>query len=514
MLSLSAERWPNSSAYQDLAVHKTYRQMLCDVDRACKATRRLECVRFERVAVWGYKSYDYVVAMIALLGSGYIVVPINPALTSTQVEHILSDSRAVILLADSEFIEKISHYEKGLRKVGLLQRKSTEEVPCGSNAIKFNWQDLLQEVSDTDSAHYESIGLTDSDPCCILYTSGSTGRAKGVVLSHRNLVAGASSVTHYLGLSQSDVVLGILPVSFDAGLSQLTTAILSGASYVPVNYLIAHEVPRICERFGVTTITAVPPLWMQLIRVPWSDSSRKSVLRVASTGGRMPFELLQRLRTQFPKSRPYLMYGLTEAFRSTYLDPEEIDRRPDSIGKAIPNAEILVLRPDGSDCLPDEVGELVHRGATVALGYWNDPMLTKTRFRKMAPRHEGLPGGETAVWSGDLVRADKDGFLYFVARTDDMIKTMGYRVSPTEVEEILYSSALVSEAAVVGIENLERGQEIVAFIVASGDSFDVERLRDLCRENLPGYMQPVRYIVRDMLPRSPNGKIDRKQLRD
>lgn len=246
-------------------------------------------------------------------------------------------------------------------------------------------------------------------------------------------------------------MLGVLPLSFDAGLSQLTTALAAGACYAPLDFLQPAEVPRHCDAFGVTSITGVPPLWMQLASAGWSDTARTRIRRFANTGGHLATPLLHRLQAVFTNAAPYLMYGLTEAFRSTYLPPADASLRPTSIGKAVPNAEILVLRADGSECAADEPGELVHRGAFVTLGYWNRPELTAQRFRPLPRRHGEIPRPDVAVWSGDIVRRDADGYLYFVARGDDMIKTSGYRVSPTEVEDVLFALPHIREAAVFGV---------------------------------------------------------------
>jgi acyl-CoA synthetase (AMP-forming)/AMP-acid ligase II len=228
----------------------------------------------------------------------------------------------------------------------------------------------------------------------------------------------------------------------------------------------------------------------------------------------MPRATLARLRQIFPDASPFLMYGLTEAFRSTYLDPSEVDRRPDSIGKAIPNAEILVVREDGSLCDPGEEGELVHRGALVAMGYWNDPERTAERFRRAPTGSPGVPASELAVFSGDAVVSDEDGFLYFVSRKDEMIKTSGYRVSPTEIEEVVYSTELVRDAVALGVEDERLGQRIVlAVSPANGGELDPEVLLTELRKQLPLYMVPKEVIVRPELPRSPNDKFDRNLLR-
>jgi acyl-CoA synthetase (AMP-forming)/AMP-acid ligase II len=234
---------------------------------------------------------------------------------------------------------------------------------------------------------------------------------------------------------------------------------------------------------------------------------------VTNSGGKMPKATLSQLRARLPRTRVFLMYGLTEAFRSTYLPPEEIDRRPDSIGQAIPNAEILVVRADGSTCAPGEPGELVHRGAHVALGYWNDRTRTAERFRPAPGQDPALPIAEIAVWSGDTVRRDEEGFLYFVGRQDDMIKTSGYRVSPSEVEEVLYATTLVGEAAAVGVPHPVLGQAIVAVVThPAGGELAKDQLMQECKRRLPAFMVPLAVETRSHLERNPNGKIDRKKL--
>jgi acyl-CoA ligase (AMP-forming) (exosortase A-associated) len=334
------------------------------------------------------------------------------------------------------------------------------------------------------------------------------------VLSHRNLVIGADSVSSYLHNTVDDVILAVLPLSFDAGFSQLTTAFTVGAHAVLVNYLLPRDVVRLCAKHGVTGLTCVPPLWIQLAEQEWPPEATRHLRYFANTGGRMPKSTLDDLRAFFPAAKPYLMYGLTEAFRSTYLDPAEVDRRADSIGKAIPNAEILVVRGDGSITDPGEQGELVHRGALVAMGYWNDPVRTAERFRP-APGRKGALCTEIAVWSGDLVTRDADGFLYFVGRVDEMIKTSSYRVSPSEVEEVVYGTGLVRDAVALGVDDPDLGQYILVAVSPAVGAAEVDEaalLAELKRQ-LPLYMLPKKILVRPELPRSPNGKFDRNRLR-
>jgi acyl-CoA ligase (AMP-forming) (exosortase A-associated) len=353
----------------------------------------------------------------------------------------------------------------------------------------------------------------ETDVAAIFYTSGSTGQPKGVVLSHRNLVAGATSVASYLHNRPDDTLLAVLPLSFDAGFSQLTTAFLVGARVVLLNHLLPRDVLLAMVKERVTGLTAVPALYMQLAALNWPADAAQHLRYWACTGGRMPRATLDRLRQVAPDAQPFLMYGLTEAFRSTFLPPSEVDRRPDSIGKAIPNADIRVVRPDGTECAVDEPGELVHRGPLVALGYWRRPEETALRFRELPDglRSTAEEGGraEIAVFSGDTVRRDAEGFLYFVARRDEMIKTSGYRVSPTEVEEAIHASGLVNEVLAVGVPHAVLGQVILVAAVAARDE-DTDGLLAHCKSNLPAYMVPAGvHWHAQALPRNANGKLDR-----
>jgi acyl-CoA synthetase (AMP-forming)/AMP-acid ligase II len=281
-----------------------------------------------------------------------------------------------------------------------------------------------------------------------------------------------------------------------------------------LNHLLPKDVVSALHNERITGLTAVPPLYIQLAQLQWHASINDHLRYFANTGGRMPRATLTKLRSLAPSARPFLMYGLTEAFRSTFLPPDEIDRRPDSIGKAIPNAEILVLRDDGTHCDPHEPGELVHRGALVGLGYWNDPQKTAERYKPLRHRESGLVLSEYAVFSGDTVCADEDGYLYFIGRQDEMIKTSGYRVSPTEIEEALYATGLVGEAAAFGVPHPVLGQAIVVVTTPSaGGNSGEGALLAACRESLPGFMVPAKIDVREgPLLRNPNGKIDRRSL--
>ncbi|WP_315549307.1 acyl-CoA ligase (AMP-forming), exosortase A system-associated [Microbacterium aurum] len=485
--------------YRDETV--TYAALSAEVGSlaAHLSSRGLE--RGDRVAIYLEKRVETVAVMFATSAAGAVFVPINHVLKPSQVSHILGDSGATWLVTSPERLSQLS--------AALADTAVTDVLVVGDRPDIDGPR--IHDWPSQGGPHARPVAAVDCDPVAILYTSGSTGRPKGVVLSHRNLVVGAESVSTYLGNSRDDVILSVLPLSFDAGLSQVTTAFAVGAHCILVNYLLPRDIPRLCAKHRVTGLTCVPPLWRQLMSVEWPAETAGHIRYWANTGGRMPMATLSSIRSTFTAATPYLMYGLTEAFRSTYLDPAEIDRHPDSIGKAIPDAEVLVLDPEGRRCAPGEPGELVHRGPLVALGYWNDPVRTAERFRLFP--HEGQPwrAPERAVWSGDTVVADEDGFLYFVARADEMIKTSGYRVSPTEIEEAAYGTGLVYDAVAFGVDDADFGQRIV--LVVAGPSDGGAELLGALRRALPLYMVPAVVECRDDLPRSPNGKFDRALIR-
>ncbi|HEY7594356.1 MAG TPA: acyl-CoA ligase (AMP-forming), exosortase A system-associated [Actinophytocola sp.] len=491
----------------------TYAELSGRVAAAAAGLRRLGVGRGDRVVVYLEKRLETVVAILAASAAGAVFVPVNPVFKPPQVRYVLADCAAKVLVTTAE-----RHRAMLCEPAeGPLEGPVEHVVLVGDYAAApglIPWSALCATPGSPAAADGALDGVLDGvidiDVAAILYTSGSTGSPKGVVLSHRNLLVGAQSVASYLEHTSDDVVLSVLPLSFDAGLSQVTTALVAGAHVVLVNYLLPREVVRLCARHRVTALTCVPPLWQQLQGQRWPAEATASLRYFANTGGRMPRPVLERLREIFPSARPYLMYGLTEAFRSTYLDPSEVDNRPDSIGKSIPNAEVLVVRPDGSPCEPGEHGEIVHRGALVALGYWNDPARTAERFRPFPPAGPAAYRGELAVWSGDVAYRDEDGFLYFVGRNDEMIKTSGYRVSPTEIEQAAYGTGLVGETVAFGVPDEVLGQYIVLVV---GGECDTDTLAKALAVDLPKYMQPRRIEVLDELPRSGNGKFDRTEIR-
>ncbi len=440
-----------------------------------------------RVASWAAKGELTCLLPLAAARAGLVHVPVNPLLKRAQVAHILADSGATLLL-------------------GTAARLATLEPGDVTGECRTVDEDAALEAAKSADA----LPPSSADPdvlAALLYTSGSTGMPKGVMLSHANLWLGAVSVAHYLGLAEDDVVLGVLPLSFDYGQNQLLSTWYAGASVAPLDYLTPRDVIKACGRYGVTTLAGVPPLWVQLTELDWPSEAVTPMRRLTNSGGALTVELVRKLRAIFPQAGLFPMYGLTEAFRSTYLDPVLVDTHPTSMGQAIPFAEILVIGEDGGVTAAGEEGELVHCGPLVAQGYWRDPERTAERFR---PAPAASRYGGTAVWSGDRARREADGLLYFAGRRDEMIKSAGNRISPQEIEEAALASGLAVEAAAFGVADAKLGQAVHLVVRGGGDE---EGLRAALRRDRPNFMQPqaIRWV--ETMPLNPNGKIDRAALR-
>ncbi|WP_375382179.1 AMP-binding protein [uncultured Sphingomonas sp.] len=434
-----------------------------------------------RVASWLPKTRAACLLPLAAPRAGLVHVPINPLLKRAQVAHILADSGASLVLTQTA------------RAAAL----APGDVPADCR--------VAEEAGEGEPLP-PSYAAPDA-LAAILYTSGSTGRPKGVMLAHANLWLGAVSVAHYLGLTAADRVLGVLPLAFDYGQNQLFSTWSAGAAVAPLDYLTARDVVKAVDRVGATTLAGVPPLWVQLLEADWPVETAARLTRLTNSGGALGTRLVRALRERFPGADLYPMYGLTEAFRSTYLSPSLVDANPESIGQAIPFAEVMVVRPDGTRAAPGEAGELVHAGPLVAQGYWRDPARTAERFRPAPAWSACGGGGGVAVWSGDTVVEGADGLLRFVGRDDAMMKVSGNRVSPTEVEEAALAGGEAAEAMALGVPDDRTGQAIV--LVLRGDPAGEGALRERLRRDLPGFMQPARIVWRDDLPRNANGKLDR-----
>ena len=471
----SADRSPASTALKSGGTTVDYQTLSTSIERFAGAMVALGLSANDRVAVFLEKRAEMVIACFGAACGGAVFVPINPVLKREQVAHILSDCNARLLVTSEERFRVLGDAISAcpdLRHVIVVDgRPDAGNFPFSI----VDWGAVNATPNNT------SRRRIDSDMAAILYTSGSTGRPKGVVLSHRNMVAGAKSVAEYLGNHAEDRLLAALPLSFDAGFSQLTTAFHVGASVMLLNYLLPIDVIKAVARERVTGLTAVPPLWIQLCQQKWPEGVTQHLRYIANTGGRMPLETLQTLRRILPKTKPFLMYGLTEAFRSTYLPPEEVELGDRQVENAL----------EFADASPGLLG--------------------------LAPSLLGLPPQLVAAAERlveETPALDGEGFLYFIGRRDEMIKTSGYRVSPTEIEEVIYALPGVAECAAFGVAHQSLGEAIVVVAMAkTGELLEASVIVDECRSRLPAYMVPSDVRVgSDSLPRNPNGKIDRRAL--
>jgi acyl-CoA ligase (AMP-forming) (exosortase A-associated) len=505
----AAARNPAGLALRDAGVNHSYAALAAAVDAARAGLMALGVARHDRIAVYLPQCAAAVQALMGAAAAGCALVPVAPQALPQQVAAILRDSGARVLVSSAGRLAALAPALArcpALRTV-LLHGAAEPAAPAWPGIEVLAWDDCL--LAGRGQAGHRCI---ETDMAALLYTEGGSVRPRGVVLSHRNLVAGAQGVARYLGNTPHDRLLTALPFSLDYGLNQLTSAFAAGAAAVLSNHAAPAELVQAVAREEITGLAALPPLWLELVDADWRRAG--ATLRyLTCSGGALPRTALDALRRALPRTRIYLMYGLTEAFRSTCLAPEQLDLRPDSIGNPVPDAEVLVLRPDGRACAPGEPGELVQRGPLVALGYWNDPAATAERFRPLPPR-PGLALAETALWSGDTVCSDAEGYLYFLGHGDDVIRTGGHRVSPADVEEVVYGTGLVQEAAAVGVAHPVRGQVIAVLATArAGCRLDSTQLFGACRAALPGYMLPAMVDVRRApLPRNPHGQIDRALL--
>ena len=511
MLRTSARRLPDKEALVHRDRRLTYREVWRQVEGLAAGLIEAQVERGDRVGIYLEPSIAQAIAIFGISRAAGVFVPINGQLFPDQVAHIARDCGMKALITARS---KLGALAPILKDIPSLERVVVvaDDGPAETPIAGLDFDELCRRPGLPAT---RDPGI-EKDLAAILYTSGSTGKPKGVMLAHGQVMAGASIVSDYLEISEADRILALLPFSFDAGLNQVMTAFQQGATVVLKTFVFAREVVQTLLTERITGLAGVPTLW-SLLAQPSSSLAKQPpphLRYITNTGGAMPQTVLGVLRGALPGTRIFLMYGLTEAFRSTYLPPEELDRRPTSIGKAIPNTEILVVDEHGQLCAPGQVGELVHRGPTVSLGYWGAPDLTARVLRPNPIRPREVGDGERVCYSGDYVTMDAEGFLYFVGRRDTMIKTSGFRVSPTEVEEVLFQTGLVKGAAVIGVPDEILGQSIKAFVSGrDGDTVDVDRLLELCATKMPRHMVPKAITVLDDLPKTTSGKVDYPALR-
>ncbi len=515
MLQSSARRYPDKEALVHGERRLSYQEVATQCASIAAGLRNSGMRRGERVGIYLDPSVDQVLSMFAISQAGGVYVPINTVLFPDQVAHIVRDCGMKALITTPEKLEALAAVLGDAPSLEFYV-VTGEANGFGHDGAALNGKPVhsMETMLRAEApAPLPDWGIS-KDLAAILYTSGSTGKPKGVMLSHANIMAGSSIVSDYLGITERERILAVLPFSFDAGMNQLMTAFQQGGTIVLLKFVFAKEIIIALLHERITALAGVPTVWTLLTNGGLSKHQFPDLRYITNTGGAMPQAVLKILRQALPTTSIFLMYGLTEAFRSTYLPPAELDRRPTSMGRAIPDNEILVLNEKGERCVAGEVGELVHRGSTVSMGYWGNPEATARVLKPNPLLPPELGDCERVCYSGDLVKMDEDGFLYYVGRRDTMIKSSGYRISPTEVEEILFQTGKVRQAAVIGVPDDVLGQSIKAFLVAKeGEPLDGDAVLQHCAEKMPRHMVPKCLEFLSELPKTSSGKIDYPALR-
>lgn len=482
----------------------TYDQLCQQVSIFAAELSKLGVRRDDRVGIHLAKSIDEIVATFAVARLGAVFVNINHQYTLQQVHHILGDAGVSVLVTDQ-------------RRAKLLAKAGFDQCLDGVLVPRKPHQGVEgRALPDTASAPtaFPACPAVDQDLAALMYTSGSTGHPKGVMLTHANIVTGARSTARYLRNSRDDRVLSFPPLSFDYGLNQVMTMFLVGGTVVLQGVMMPTEIVKTVVEKRVTGLPLVAPAWVQLVtHLEETDQDLPSLRYVTNTGGKIPVRILEAMGRRFAHADKYLMYGLTEGFRCTYLDPGKFYQKMGSIGRSIPNVETFVVDPLKGICGPGETGELIQRGTLNSPGYWRNQEATDEKF-KVNPHLVSLIGEEKVLHSGDLVRMDEDGDLWFVSRLDSMIKSSGHRISPTEIEEILFASGLVSDVVAFGVEDEALGQKIEAAITFRDECGANEAaLQTHCRAQMPTFMVPNRiHVWAGPMPRTSSGKIDRPKV--
>jgi amino acid adenylation domain-containing protein len=525
-LENSAARLPNKVALVCGEERLTYLQINHAADQLASALMSLGIKRQDRVAIFMDNSAESVLSLFGILKAGAIFVMVNSTMKAKKLNYILRDSgaRALITLGNKakvvqEALEGVSDLEHAIWVGSMPSSLSFSSVS------QYSWDDVLSANCSQRTVHWDqrsavsaqqsavsgrrSSVTIDIDLATIIYTSGSTGEPKGVMSAHYNMVSATRSITQYLENVEDDIILNVLPLSFDYGLYQVLMGFFFGGTVVlEKSFLYPYKILEKVIQEKVTGFPLVPTMAALLLQMEdLSKFDLRSLRYVTNTAAALPVVYIRKLQAMLPHVKMFSMYGLTECKRVSYLPPDQLDRRPESVGIAIPNEEVLVVDDDGNEVPSGHVGELVIKGSNVMQGYWNAPEETAKRFRP------GRYRGEALLFSGDLFKRDEEGFLYFVGRKDDMIKTKGERVSPKEIENALCELEGVAEAAVVGIPDEMIGQAIKAFIVPKKEASLTEKLVIAhCTKNLEPFMIPKYVEFRESLPKSANGKIDKKAL--
>ncbi len=459
---------------------------------------------------------EAVISLYGILKSEAVFVILNSALKPKKLSYILNDCSASVLITDTKKATIVAQALSSVNhKLKLIWLGSAKKIPQTLAPDSFSWDDIFfgfQDISHPLNRRISkniSSKLIDLELATLIYTSGSTGEPKGVMSSHRNVISAAHSIISYLENTPDDIILNVLPLSFDYGLYQVIMSLLFGGTVVmEKSFQYLHSVLSRITAEKVTCFPIVPTILAMILRMNnLKEYNLNSLRYISNTGAALPVEHILKFRKTFPRVKIYSMYGLTECKRVSFLPPDEIDYRPASVGKAMPNCKVTIVNENGQEVKSGEMGELIIRGPNVMNGYWNAPELTSKYFR-----NDIIPG-ETILYSGDLFRSDDQGFLYFVGRKDDMIKSRGERLSAREIENTIHDMENISEVAVVGVPDEIFGQAIKAFIVSEpGKQISENDVRAFCAMNMESFAVPKYIEFKSELPRTPNGKIDKSKL--
>jgi amino acid adenylation domain-containing protein len=505
-LAVSARRLPDKVALVNQGRRLSYQEIDARSNALANALVRRGVGRGDRVLVFADNTVEAVIAFWAALKANGVAIMVNPQTKADKLGYLLGDSRAAALVADGRLAPVFGPAASGSRhlRTVIVAGAASEAAVAGLPSAR--WDEALALEDDGAPPRRRNI---DVDLAAIVYTSGSTGEPKGVMLTHRNMLAAATSITTYLENVEDDVILGVLPLSFDYGLYQMIMAFRMGARLVlERSFAYPAEVLKVVVQEGVTGFPGVPTMFAILAEMKnLAEYDLRGVRYVTNTAAALPVKHIRVLQEIFPTARIFSMYGLTECKRCTYLPPEDLARKPTSVGIAIPNTELWIVDERDNRLGPGQVGQLVIRGATVMRGYWEKPEATRERLRP------GPLPGEMVLYTGDYCRLDEDGYLYFVGRMDSIIKVRGEKVAPKEIEVALMDVPGVKEAAVVGVPDEILGEAPKAFVVLEKGARLTERdLRRECQERLEAIMVPKYIQIVADLPKTTTGKIMKKGL--
>lgn len=499
-LAETAQRLPDKIAIVSRKRCITFGELYNEAMATAECLREMGLKTGDRVGICMEKSVDQALSILGVLFANAAVVPILPRLKVPNIRHIITNSGMAAMITDADRLGEVSEFADQTRLI------------IGHGEVSNDWPNLpyLRRFIQPRN-FFDRIG---NDNAAIIYSSGSTGRPKGILISQRNLAEGADIVAEYLSTNEDDRIACILSFNFDYGMNQLWQTIRKGCTLVLHELALPNDLFALMAKERITALPVMPVIITKMfdrrLKVSTSAFDFSSLRYVCSTGGRLSADMIDDLRSAFPSAQIFSMFGLTEAFRSTYLPPDKLVTHPTSVGCAIPDCQVMILDEHGEECSPHVVGELVHRGATVTKGYWNDPVSTAKSFRT----HPRFPG-ETLVYSGDRAYCDAEGLIYFVARADDMIKTKGFRVSPTEVEAEVVRHPDIVDAVAFAVPNIGIGEDIgCAYTTVSGEPLSEPIFKQFLKSNLANHMVPAILVHFESFPILGNaGKLDRKGIK-